>query len=118
MQLGGESQVAAMSEAFERLADARPGFVMPAGAGIGVGGEAEMPGFEPAGRQRVHLAQARLDLVEARRRALLRQGPAEMDQRKACQRAIELSSARRSASRAALSTSSGRRSHMFRMLTP
>ena len=55
---------------------------MPAGAGIGVGGEAEMAGLEPAGTQLVRLAQARLDLVEARRRALLRQGPAEMDQRK------------------------------------
>ena len=60
-----------MSECCERLADARPGFVMPAGAGIGVGGEAEMERLEPAGAQLVRLAQASLDLVEARRRALL-----------------------------------------------
>ena len=71
-----------MGKRIERLADARPGFIMPAGAGIGVGGEAEMEGFEPAGAHLLRLAQAGLDLVEARCRALLRQGPAEMDQRK------------------------------------
>src|ERR1700676_1550462 len=71
-----------MGEGCERLPDARPGFVMPAGPGIGIGSEAEMEGFDPAGTHLVRLAQASLDLVEARCRALLRQGPAEMDLRK------------------------------------
>ena len=47
-----------------------------------IGREAEMEGLEPADTELVRLAQTSLDLVEARRRALLRQRPAEMDQRK------------------------------------
>ena len=107
-----------MRKGSKRLGDARSGFVVPAGAGVSVGREAQMKGFEPAGSYLLRLAQTGLDLVEARRLALLRQSPAEMGQPKACQSAIDLSSARRNASRAPLSTRSGRRSQMYATLAP
>jgi hypothetical protein len=69
VKFGGESQVTVSFEGVERLVHTHSGFVVPAGAGVRVGGEAKMKWCEPARADLVRLVQTSLNLVDAGRDA-------------------------------------------------
>jgi hypothetical protein len=79
VKLRGEGSVVPKRQGRECLGDAILCVGMSTGERVRVRGDAVMERLESAGADLARLAQARLDLVETRRRALLRQGPAQMD---------------------------------------
>jgi hypothetical protein len=71
VELGGVGHVGAGSLGRKRLGDACPGFVVSAGARVGVGRDALIERVEAGGADRVGFAQTAFDAVEASRRVLL-----------------------------------------------